>query len=164
MSEDPTAIPIEFDPTKQRMVGVARHGLTPFDVPYISEIAPNLWQGGCQNGLILPEFIDYVVSLYPWEKYTINHKAERTEVEMFDSLEQSTEQVDELARLVNKLRAKGTVLVHCQAGLNRSSLIAARALILDGMTADEAITTLRTKRSPACLCNPAFEKHLRAIA
>lgn len=163
MSDDPTAIPIEFDPTKQRMAGVARHGNTPFDVPFISELAPNLWQGGCQNGLILPEFIDYVVSLYPWEKYTIKHGAQRTEIEMYDSLDQAYDQVDEIAKQVNELRKHGVVLVHCQAGLNRSSLIAARALMLDGMTADAAITQLRERRSLACLCNPAFEEYLRSI-
>lgn len=163
MSTDPTAIDIQFDPTQQRMVGVATHGMTPFDVPFISELAPNLWQGGCQQGLILPEFIDYVVSLYPWEKYTINHGAERTEITMYDSLDQATHQVDEIAAKVNELRKKGVVLVHCQAGLNRSSLIATRALMLEGMSADEAIKLVRAKRSPACLCNPAFEAYLRSL-
>jgi hypothetical protein len=54
MMVDPTAIEIDFDPTVQRMKGVAVHGGMPFDVPIISEIGPNLWQGGCQDGLILP--------------------------------------------------------------------------------------------------------------
>lgn len=164
MSKDPTAIDIQFDPLSQRMVGVATHGMTPFDVPFISEIATRLWQGGCQTGLVLPEFIDVVISLYPWERYTNNHGAELIEVRMYDSEEQSFEQVDSLAALVNKYRDDGKkVLVHCQAGLNRSSLVAARALMLDGMTAESAINTLREKRSPACLCNQAFEKHLRSL-
>lgn len=163
MSNDPTRIDIQFDPTVQRMRGIARHGNTPFDVPFISEIAPNLWQGGCQNGLILPTFIDYVVSLYPWEKYTINHRAERIEVEMFDSLDQSTDKIDEIASKINSLRKTGVVLNHCQAGLNRSGLITARALMLDGMSADEAITLIREKRSPACLCNQAFVQWLRSL-
>jgi hypothetical protein len=41
-----TALEIDFDPTVQRMRGVALHGGMPFDVPTISEIGPNLWQGG----------------------------------------------------------------------------------------------------------------------
>lgn len=163
MIGDPTAIPIQFDPTKQRMVGVARHGDTPFDVPFISEIAPNLWQGGCQDGLILPDFIDVVISLYPWEKYTLRREGiERFEIEMYDSLDQSFEQVEKIAKMVNDYRYVGKkVLVHCQAGLNRSSLVAARALMLDGFDAEYAIHRLRERRSPACLCNPAFEKWLR---
>lgn len=164
MSKDPTAIAIDFDPTKQRMVGIATHGMTPFDVPFISELDTNLWQGGCKDGLILPEFIDFVVSLYPWEKYTINHVAQRIEITMYDSLDQAYDQVEEIAKQVNELRRHGVVLVHCQAGLNRSSLIATRALMLEGKTADEAIKQIRAKRSPACLCNSAFEEYLRSLS
>ena len=66
---DPTAFNIKFDPTIQRMKGTTVHGRIAFDVPFISEIAHNLWQGGCEDGLILPDFIQHVVSLYPWESY-----------------------------------------------------------------------------------------------
>lgn len=163
MSTDPTRIEIMTDPTQRRMRGVAFHGDTPFDVPYISEIAPGLWQGGCEDGMILPDFIAAIVSLYPWEQYTVSHElASATTVRMYDSLDQATDIVDGLAAWVLTLWKGGlTVLVHCQAGLNRSSLVVARALMLDGMTADEAISTLRTKRSSACLCNGAFEEWLR---
>ena len=161
---DPTRIDIKFNPQIQRMVGVAYHGNTPFDVPFMSELDARLWQGGCQNGLILPKFIDVVVSLYPWEKYTIYHDAERIEVTMYDSIDQTFEQVDDIARMVNRYRDDGkNVLVHCQAGLNRSSLVAARALMLDGKSADTAINLIREKRSEACLCNPAFEAYLRNL-
>lgn len=162
--DDPTKIPIKFDPMQKRMKGIAHHGNTPFDVPFISEIAPNLWQGGCQNGLVLPQFINHLVSLYPWESYTVAHNLDSSlMVRMLDSTEQGFDQVDMIAAWINEARKTGVVLVHCQAGLNRSSLVAARALMLDGMNATEAINTLRTKRSPACLCNPAFEKHLRSL-
>ena len=53
MSIDPTKIDIEFDPLRQRMVGISAHGLKPFDVPFITEIVPDLWVGGCEDGLIL---------------------------------------------------------------------------------------------------------------
>lgn len=161
MTEDPTKIAIQIDLITKHMVGVARYGNTPFDVPFISEIAPNLWQGGCEEGLILPEFIDHVISLYPWEKYTIAKNTRSwLEVFMYDSEDQAFNQVDAIAQWVNDCRKSGPTLVHCQAGLNRSSLIAARALILEGMNPTEAITLLREKRSPACLCNPSFEKWL----
>lgn len=165
MNNDPTGIAIDFDPTLQRMKGIARHGNTPFDVPFISEIGYNLWQGGCESGLILPKFIKHVVSLYPWERYTVKHHLESfLEVRMYDSEDQAFEQVEMIASWVNKCRETGPVLVHCQAGLNRSSLVAARALMLSGKTADEAISVLRSKRSPACLCNPSFEGWLRSLA
>lgn len=156
-SIDPTRIHIATDPLTRRMTGVARHGNTPFSVPYISPIADNLWQGGCETGLVLPDFIKHVVSLYPWEKWTIHHEATTDYVEMYDSEDQGFEQVDALARLVNEYRKDGPTLANCQAGLNRSSLIAARALYLDGFgNGREILTHLRAARSPAVLCNPAF--------
>ena len=45
---DPTAFTIDFNPTVQRMKGVTLHGSAAFDVPLISEIAPNLWQGAAR--------------------------------------------------------------------------------------------------------------------
>ena len=159
---DPTALEIDFDPTVQRMRGVALHGGMPFDVPIISEIGPNLWQGGCQDGLTLPPFIIHLVSLYPWEHYRVRHELNSLLiVRMYDSEEQTFDQVEELARWVNACRATGPVLVHCQAGLNRSSLVAARALMLAGARPDAAIATIREKRSPACLCNRHFAEYLR---
>ncbi len=162
---DHTAIPMNLDPIKKRMVGIAIHGNTPFDVPFISHISGGLYQGGCQEGLILPHNIDKVLSLYPWEQYYIDRKdVERVEVKMYDSEDQAFDQVDELADQVNEWLKQGyNVLVHCQAGLNRSSLVAARALMKQGLTSEAAINTLRTSRSPACLCNPSFESHLRSL-
>lgn len=161
---DPTRIPIAFDPRSRRMVGVARHGMVPFDVPFISQVTDNLWQGGCQQGLILPTHINYILSLYPWERYEIQHKV-RSEVyvRMYDGPDQALDQIEDLAHMVNKWRERGQVLVHCQAGLNRSSVVVARALMLGGMAADEAIALLRAQRSPACLCNPSFESWLRSL-
>lgn len=166
MQDDPTAIDIKLDPTKRRMSGVTYHGKVPFDVPFITKVADNLWQGGCKNGLILPEFIQVVISVYPWERYTINHQIEWVEtVQMYDAAEQSLALVDELAGMANRFRADGkNVLVHCQAGLNRSSLIVVRALMLrEGMTAAKAIAHIREARSPACLCNTAFEQYLLSL-
>lgn len=158
---DPTRISLTCDPRQERMRGIATHGYTPFDVPFISPIAPNLWQGGCEDGFNLPEEIIHLVSLYPWERYYTHPKVvSELYVRMYDSTEQGFEQVNEIARYVNERRKTGPVLVHCQAGLNRSSLIAARALIFEGMLPKDAIALIREKRSPACLCNPAFEDWL----
>jgi len=164
MSIDTSRIDIGFDPASRRMTGVTAHGHIPFDVPFISEIAPNLWQGGCENGLVLPFHIKHLLSLYPWESYTVPHRLRtRHEVRMYDSLDQSLGQVDRWARWVNARRRTGPVLVHCQAGLNRSSLIVGRALILEGMSGNDAVELIREKRSPACLCNPSFEVYLRNL-
>jgi len=160
--EDPTAFNINFNPTTYRMSGVAVHGNTPFSVPFISEIVPGFYQGGCENGLMLPLNIEHVISLYKWERY-VRHDKVKTfhEVTMYDSNEgPDRDNIIELATLVNECRADGPTLVHCQAGLNRSGLVAGTALVLSGLTPQEAIDTLRTSRSPAVLCNKTFETWL----
>jgi protein-tyrosine phosphatase len=163
-ADDPTWIPVHVDPRERRMRGVAAHGNTPFDVPFISNIEGNLWQGGCQNGLVLPKNIEHVVSLYPWEQYEVTHDLKSSlTVRMYDSTDQGYEQVDAIAAWVVSCLADGPTLVHCQAGLNRSSLIAGRALTVLGRTGQEAIALLREKRSPACLCNPRFEEWIADI-
>lgn len=156
-----TNVKASLDPTIIRMQGTATHGNTPFDVPFISQIDGNLWQGGCQNGLQLPHFFKHIVSLYPWESYTVKHDMNSyVSVKMYDSLDQAFAQVDALAKWINVCKAQAPILVHCQAGLNRSSLVVARSLMFDGYTAQQAIDMLRDKRSPACLCNKSFEAWL----
>lgn len=143
------------------MKGIAVHGDTPFDVPFISQIEGNLWQGGCESGLVLPSFIEHIISLYPWEFYTVEHDIRSyLRVVMYDSEKQGFEQVDALAAWVNACVKEGPTLVHCQAGLNRSGLVAARALMLQGLTGKEAIAKVRQSRSNAVLCNKSFEMWL----
>lgn len=164
-SRDPTAFPIEFDPREQRMRGVAIHGHTPFDVPFISEIAPGLWQGGCEGGLRLPPQIDAVISLYRWEEYDIGPNVERWTFLMYDSDLPDVDTIYKAAEQVARLRRAGkSVLVHCQAGLNRSSLIMGTYLVkYCRLTGQGAIDLLRRKRSPAVLCNVEFESWLREL-
>lgn len=159
---DPTGIKLTIDPTVQRLTGTTAHGYHPFDVPYISEIVPGLWQGGCTTGLALPHFIDHLVSLYPWERYKTFHELKsELYVRAYDSLDGGPEriQITHLAEWVNHCRDTGNVLVHCQAGLNRSSLVVAVALMEEDPTRRplDVIKLLREQRSPAVLCNPSFE-------
>ncbi len=102
---DPTAIDIALDPMRQHLIGITAHKQLPFDVPVISEISRNLWQGGCREGLVLPDFVKHLVSLYPWEQYDIRHTVDsEMYVRMYDSAEQGFEQVDALAAWVNVCR------------------------------------------------------------
>lgn len=162
---DPTAIPLKVDPREQRMKGTAVHGNTPFDVPYISEVGFNLWMGGCTDGLVIPPNIRHVVSLYPWESYRAQPDQVQSmlSVRMYDANDRpDAKQVRQIAMWVNYCRERGPTLVDCQAGLNRSGLIVASAILLYGNREDprKVIALLREKRSPAVLCNPAFEQWL----
>lgn len=48
------------------------------------------------------------------------------------------------------------VLIRCQAGLNRSGLVAVLVLMLSGRTAQDAIRLVRERRSAYALFNPDF--------
>ena len=132
-----------------------------FKVPLFSHVTGNLWQGGCQPGVALPEDFAYVVSLYPWGKYKLGPNTHRDEITMYDSGDlPDLRQLFEIAERVNEYRAKGKTLVHCQAGLNRSGLVAGLALVLDGMKPADAVALLREKRCDMVLCNEAFRNWL----
>ena len=171
MNVDPTAYdlggdPDITDPRIRRLDGFANFGgRYRLRMPFMTQVTDNLWQGGVEPGLILPDNIDYVLSLYPWADYGFEHMLqERLTVRMHDSVDQGFDQVAELAEWVNVRREQGTVMVHCQAGLNRSSLIIGAALLLAGdvRTGQEAVDLIRARRDRACLINPAFEEYILA--
>lgn len=67
-----------------------------------------------------------------------------------------------LAGFVRSLLYEGRkVLVHCDAGLNRSSLLTGLVLVLDGYTGEEVIRAIRVARGEYALCNTGFENWLR---
>lgn len=157
------------DFTQHRIKGYVPHaaarGIDPeLDVPLISHVEGNLWQGGCMNGVKLPSGFRYVISLYPWERYDLPEGCFRREVRMYDSLDQGFDQVVDLAVQAAEFVRKAPTLVHCQAGLNRSGLLAATILVKHlGKTPAEAISLLRSQRSPLVLCNEAFENWVRGL-
>lgn len=127
-----------------------------------SEILPGLWVGGCKDGTPLPYDFGFVLSLYPWEKYQLGPATDRLQVRLFDTRELPDEKLlFALARVVNNQREERKVLVHCQAGLNRSSLITALALVQGGMCPSDAIGLIRRQRSVDCLFNQTFEQFVR---
>ena len=76
-------------------------------------------------------------------------------------LERDVREVERLAALVAGRLAEGRrVLVRCQAGLNRSSLVAARALVLSGWAPADAVAAIRAARSPNCLFNREFLQYV----
>ena len=164
---DPTRIDIQHDPRSEMMSGVAVHGNTRFEVPYISHVAGNLWQGGCASDLVLPPDIVHVISLYPWEQYKLHDGViTHEQIRAYDSDDNSEglgglsyDQIIAIAERVIECCETGPTLVHCQAGLNRSGLIASVVLVLSGVveTGAEAVALLREKRSSAVLCNKRFE-------
>jgi hypothetical protein len=136
-----------------------------FSAPLISHIEGNLYVGGCINGVRLDDDFAHVVSLYKWERYELGPNTTRHEYEMYDASDvPDADLLGAIADDVNRYRSEGKTLVHCQAGLNRSNLVTALALIRGGMAPADAIALLREKRSPVVLCNAAFESWLLGLA
>lgn len=129
--------------------------------PLFSQIDGNLWMGGCPVESAPQEF-QFVVDLYTHGEYYIRGHQIVTSARLMDSADIPDARVlHALAAYVNECRAIGPTLVHCQAGLNRSGLITALALMKAGKSSKEAVELLREKRCDAVLCNPAFHMWLR---
>jgi hypothetical protein len=173
---DATSTQIDARIEGTRIKGYAHHGGY-FDVPLFSQITEELWVGGTpaenleclwhwdddKDEIIEPRF-DAILCLYPWEPYLEPEGVVKIEIKMYDDLQQAFGQVDDFADQLAAWIEDGAeaVLVHCQAGLNRSNLVAARYLIKHkNMTPDEAISLLRSKRHKEVLCNSHFEEWIR---
>lgn len=153
MADNIDALSADFD--SYHIEGIAAASNQYFKAPLISEILPGLWQGGCIDGVRLPDDFDLEVSLYPWERYVIGPDTERVEIKAYDNAD-----VPDLTGAVDLAyeawKSGKKVLINCQAGLNRSGLVAAQVLMRDDYTASDAIQLLRDKRSPVVLCNKHF--------
>lgn len=158
-ASDPTHVELATDPLTNHITGWTRHKNLRIDCPIITPIAENLYMGGTDESMVLPAEVDYLLSLYQWGSYKIKHKLKgKLVITMYDAEgDVDRDSVLELANWVHERRQDGNVLVVCQAGLNRSGLVTATALVLGGLKPREAVDLLREKRSPAVLCNQSFE-------
>ena len=153
----------------QRMSGnvyaLMKKGLPSFfDCELVSHVEGNLYQGGCVQDVELDDDFVGVVSLYPWEQYRLGPNTERLEIKMLDAPSGvDWDDLDKASDKVLEFMEKGKTLVHCQAGLNRSGLVAAVVVMKRGRTAQEAIDLLRRSRSPMVLCNDTFVKQLHEL-
>jgi hypothetical protein len=145
--------------------------------PLYSEVAPNLFMGGTadENTIDKAQKLQHfdgnnefeaVVTLYAWAA-PVNWGVEERRFG-FPDADLIQDYLPILIEMANwsfiKWQAGKKVLIRCQAGLNRSGLITALVLMQSGMSADEAIDTLRKKRSTWALCNGEFEHWLLADA
>lgn len=115
---DPTAYELGgdqsiTDPRVRRLDAWANHGRYRVRAPFMTQVTGDLWHGGVEPGLILPDFIDYKLSLFRWCDYEVrNPLRESLTVEMYDSTDQDFDQVTELAEWVSNRRKRDTVFVH----------------------------------------------------
>lgn len=161
---------MDFENLRADLVSQPIQGYLPdgrfIDIPLISHVVDNLYVGGHDDAADLGDFFSHVFSLYVWGRPYVTHESTtHASVKMFDSPTEDTALVNDLVeQVVEALDKGGNVLVHCQAGINRSNLTAALVLRKwKGLTSAEAIDMLREKRSPLVLANRGFEKYLRGL-
>lgn len=134
------------------------------DVSLMSHIVDNLYVGGCVQDTDVEDHFSHIFSLYVRERYKFDPDAtELHEYKMYDSSDGlDIETVEEVSDLVAEaLSGDGNVLVHCQAGINRSNLVAARALMKAyDISSTEAIELLETKRHRLILSNQVFKDYV----
>lgn len=116
-----------------------------------------------EDAEIGPEQFDAVVTMYAWAR-PVDWGVEELRWGIMDGHQAlPLEEMQETVAWAHRRWAAGKrVLIRCQAGLNRSSLIAALVLVRDGMTPPEAIDKIRRTRSPQALFNTAFTRFIIA--
>ena len=145
------------------------------DVPLYSEILDDLFQGGTDDEATTyrgekrlptvgdPRPFDSVVSLCAYT-LPVGWLVKEMRFAFPDGpLEPWTiPEIEALADWIHKQwKAGDRVLIRCQAGLNRSSLVTALVLMKEGMSADEAIALIRKQRSLDCFSNLHFVEYLQ---
>ena len=144
-----------------------------------NEILPNLWQGGTDDydvignstyaqpfvknvAYITREDFDTVVTMYQyanpvdWLVKEYRYCVYDAGIELLDKRE-----LFATARFAyDEWKSGKRVLIRCQAGLNRSGLVMALVLMLDGWTAEDAIDIIRKRRNPYALFNKDFVRFL----
>lgn len=66
-------------------------------------------------------------------------------------------------RVIQDYAAGKRIFIRCQAGINRSSLVMALALMKMGVPLDEVVANMRELRSPYVLFNRSFMEYLREV-
>ena len=146
------------------------------DMDLYSEILPGLFMGGTADEDIVnvakplrnldeQNAFDSVVTCYSWAQPMGWYVHENRFGFADGSIDPKTlSKVIELAKWIHSEWKTGKkCLVRCQAGYNRSGLIIAICLLVEGYSPQQAIDLIRAKRSPNALFNQAFVQTLRQI-
>jgi hypothetical protein len=127
------------------------------------EVAPGLYQGDFPDGDVDWDRFDDVISMTATAVPQVQLRADGLWLQLPILDDEMTDPVgvrNAALTAAERVGAGRRVLVHCWAGLNRSGVVTARALMAMGATATEAITAVREARGPYALSNPAFVEWL----
>ncbi|MFF3499186.1 dual specificity protein phosphatase family protein [Streptomyces sp. NPDC003247] len=142
------------------------------DAPW-NEITPGLWMGGHEfrgrtgqrEFAVVRDEFDLVQTLLR----VPGHGPDRGVRHQVWPIPDGPLDGTQLAGVIRLAQAAGealdegrTVLVRCWHGYNRSGLVVAHTLVRRGLSAEEAIRLIRSRRSPWALHNELFVDYLRA--
>ena len=106
---------------------------------------------------------DTVVSAYHRAGYEPDPPTEYLTVPFPDSRLDERAQalaIDAAALIATRVSEGKKVLSRCQAGLNRSSLMAGLAMVRLGFSGEDAVQLIRARRSPWALCNEEYAQFI----
>ena len=126
------------------------------------EVVPGLFQGDFPDGDVDWERFDDVVTMTETApEVRLRPGGLWLHVPIWDGEMEDPAGVRDVARAVaERVEAGRRVLVHCWAGLNRSGVVSARALMFMGVPASEAIAAVRAARGSDALFNTHFVEWL----
>jgi len=153
-----SAMTDSMDDLVRKQINVRVLGV-PLTVPLMTKVEEGFWFGGLPSR---PVPFDYVLDLYG-ERPIVGQPNLRVVPFPDNPLVPIPDDSEGLAAWVNEKRAKGTVYVHCAAGINRSAFIVVLSLVRRGLDARQVIADLRARRHKSILCNTAFERYLLEI-
>ncbi len=148
-----------------------------WDIEYPSwradEILPGLFMGGTHDDRTVADPMplgnlggrreyDAVVTLYAWAQ-PVDWEVEELRYGFGDGALHGSDlqRVLRAAAWAHERWQSGDlVMIRCQAGLNRSGLVTALVLVMDGWDPAEAIRHIRARRSPHALFNRHFVRWL----
>lgn len=142
-----------------------------------TEIIPGLWVGGHDFNANVgvghkvitakPDSrFDFVVSAYHRPGFEPSPDVEHHQVLFPDSrltVEVQRYAVSAARLVAERVGGGATVLARCQAGLNRSSLIAGTAMVMLGFSGEDAVQLIRARRSPWALCNEDYADFISGL-
>lgn len=145
--------------TEPRVTGWLRdRHMQEINLPRYSHIVGNLWVGG-HPIYEAPDDAKFIVDLYGAAQYNCR-RHQILLAAPFDDGNQIPDSLPHLVSIVSSFLDAGPTLIHCQAGINRSCLVAAAALMKGGMAAEDAVALLRVRRDPIVLSNVDFTRYL----
>ncbi len=135
--------------------------------PNTNEITENVWVGGVNSPeLVVSQNFDVVFDLREiddskYRNFLKNHDIEYVNVKVPDRYGAAPEVLSQIVGLINEKVGEGRkILVHCNLGRGRSTLVVAAYLVNQGLSTEDAIRKIKEKRNVTYL----NERQRRALS